>query len=182
MTKTEFKINTYTKEDAYQTLTMINSWISNIDTKISFALAFVGILIGTIFSSGIPKSLQPIFNTKKLSDIKFGQYFAAAVIIILLLMCLAVIINLLLGMKARVKEKAENDSIIYFGAISKKSLGEYQSIIGKINETEMLDDLTEQIYINSKICTKKANFYNNALIYLIISVLVWFISKTLDLL
>lgn len=31
----------YTKEDAYQNLEMINTWISSIDTKVSFALALV---------------------------------------------------------------------------------------------------------------------------------------------
>ena len=30
---------TFKKEDAFQTLSLINTWIGNIDTKISFALA-----------------------------------------------------------------------------------------------------------------------------------------------
>ena len=32
----------FKKDDAYQTLSMINTWIGNIDTKISFALALAG--------------------------------------------------------------------------------------------------------------------------------------------
>ena len=40
----------FKKEDAFQTLSMINTWIGNIDTKISFALALAGVLIGMIFS------------------------------------------------------------------------------------------------------------------------------------
>ena len=38
----------FRKDDAYQTLTLINTWIGNIDTKISFALALAGVLIGVI--------------------------------------------------------------------------------------------------------------------------------------
>ena len=38
----------FKKEDAFQTLSMINTWIGNIDTKISFALALAGVLIGMI--------------------------------------------------------------------------------------------------------------------------------------
>ena len=34
----------FKKDDAYQTLSMINTWIGNIDTKISFALALAGVL------------------------------------------------------------------------------------------------------------------------------------------
>ena len=41
----------YTKEDAYKTLEIINSWICNIDTKVSFSLALIGVLITLIFNS-----------------------------------------------------------------------------------------------------------------------------------
>ena len=45
----------YSREDAYKTLEIINGWIGNMDAKISFSLAFVGILVGYIFSNGMPK-------------------------------------------------------------------------------------------------------------------------------
>ena len=32
------------KENVFTTLALINSWISNIDSKISFMLAFLGVL------------------------------------------------------------------------------------------------------------------------------------------
>lgn len=47
---------TFKKDDAFQTLTLINTWTGNIDTKISFALALVGVLIGMIFSNGLPNA------------------------------------------------------------------------------------------------------------------------------
>ena len=40
----------FKKEDAYETLGIINTWIGNMDTKVSFALALAGVLIGVIFA------------------------------------------------------------------------------------------------------------------------------------
>lgn len=34
----------FEKEDAYRSLEMVNTWINNLDTKVSFALALVGAL------------------------------------------------------------------------------------------------------------------------------------------
>ena len=67
----------FKKDDAYQTLSMINTWIGNIDTKISFALALAGVLIGMIFSGGIPNAFQRITQVSKLSELNGGEIFAA---------------------------------------------------------------------------------------------------------
>lgn len=40
----EFIESDYTKDDSYKTLQTINTWISNIDTKVSFTLAFIGVI------------------------------------------------------------------------------------------------------------------------------------------
>ena len=42
----------YSKEDAYQTIDLINSWINNVDTKTSFALAYAAVLMGFAFANG----------------------------------------------------------------------------------------------------------------------------------
>ena len=54
--------NSYTKEDLYKKLELVNSWISNIDNKISFILGFVGIFIGFIISKGTPDIFIDISN------------------------------------------------------------------------------------------------------------------------
>ena len=45
----------FDKEDAFETLGIINTWIGNIDTKVSFSLALSGALIGVIFDKGMPR-------------------------------------------------------------------------------------------------------------------------------
>lgn len=54
--------NSYTKEDLYKKLELVNYWISNIDSKISFILGFVGIFIGFIISKGTPDIFIDISN------------------------------------------------------------------------------------------------------------------------
>ena len=41
--------NKFSKEDAYQALELTNSWTNNADTKISFVLAYIAVLIGFVF-------------------------------------------------------------------------------------------------------------------------------------
>ncbi len=41
----------FTKEDSKEFFDNINNWISNIDSKISFALAFSGIFLLNVFSN-----------------------------------------------------------------------------------------------------------------------------------
>ena len=66
---------TYTKDDAYHSLEMINTWINNMDTKVSFALALTGVLIGIIFGTGIPKALQKVGEVSKLAELKRYKVF-----------------------------------------------------------------------------------------------------------
>ena len=44
----------FKKGDAYETLSIINTWVGNMDTKVSFALALAGVLIGVIFERVCP--------------------------------------------------------------------------------------------------------------------------------
>ena len=75
----------FNKEDAYQALSLINTWVSNIDTKTSFALALVGVLIGMIFSDGIPNAFQKIAEVSKLAELNGGEILAAILVVLLYL-------------------------------------------------------------------------------------------------
>jgi hypothetical protein len=56
--------NKFSKEDAYRALEITNSWINNADTKISFALAYMAVLIGFIFynTGTIPNAFQSFLD------------------------------------------------------------------------------------------------------------------------
>ena len=57
----------YEKEDAYKTLEIINSWINAMDTKASFLLAYIAVIMGFVFTSGIPH----VFEVINASNISF---------------------------------------------------------------------------------------------------------------
>lgn len=79
--------NTYTKEDLFKKLEVVNFWITNIDNKISFILAFVGIYIGFIISKGTPNVFKDISNIaiKDIVTLNFGQVFSILIIVIMYL-------------------------------------------------------------------------------------------------
>ena len=75
----------FKKEDAYETLGIINTWIGNMDTKVSFALALAGVLIGVIFEKGIPNAFERITEVSTCRIIwrrNYSSHFGCAAIFI----------------------------------------------------------------------------------------------------
>lgn len=169
------EIQAYCKEDAYKTLEIINGWIGNMDAKISFALAFVGILIGYIFSNGLPKAFEKIVNVTKLSELSGGEVLAAVVVLLLYLISFASICCLMVAVLVRIKNTNGTASIFFFGTIGKMELENYMHKVDNTTEKEIIADLEEQIHTNSRICTKKAKWYNRGIMLLVLTVFLWFI-------
>ena len=171
----------YEKEDAYQSLSMINAWIGNIDTKVSFALALGGVLIGLIFEKGIPSAFKRIAEVSKLAELNGGEIIAAILVGLLYLFSFLSIISFIWAIIARVKNINNVSSIFFFGSIAGMELENYIERANGITEEEVIKDLEEQIYINSKICSQKAKWYNIGVKLLAITIILWFISMTLSL-
>lgn len=163
------------KEDAYRILEIINSWISNIDTKVSFALTLSGALIGFIFSIGLPNIFRIIGEISKLKELSGGVIIGAIFICLLYITSLISVIYFMLAITARVKNHNNTQSIFFFGSIGKMELSDYKTNTNKINQQEILEDLKEQIHTNSMICNKKARYYNTGIRFLLVTVILWFI-------
>jgi len=169
---------TFKKEDAFQTLSLINTWIGNIDTKISFALALVGVLIGVIFSSGLPNAFQKIMQVSKLSELNGGEIFAVLLVGLLYCASFLSIVSFMWAIIARVKNMNNATSVFFFGSISTMELQNYREKANHMTEQELIDDLEEQIHTNSRICNQKAKWYNNGIKFLLITIILWFICMT----
>lgn len=165
----------FKKDDAYQTLSMINTWIGNIDTKISFALALAGVLIGMIFSGGLPNAFQRITQVSKLSELNGGEIFAALLVGLLYCASFLSIVSFMWAIIARVKNLNNASSLFFFGSIGATELQIYKDKANQITEQDLIDDLEEQIYTNSRICNQKAKWYNNGIKFLLITIILWFI-------
>lgn len=165
----------FAKEDAYQSLEMINTWISNIDTKVSFALALAGVLIGIIFEKGFPKALQRICEVSKLAELSGGEIIASILVCLLYIVSFLSIVSFMLAIIARVKNLNNAPSIFFFGSVGKMSLQNYMEKVCQMSEEQILLDLEEQIHTNSRICSQKAKWYNIGIKFLVITIVLWFI-------
>ena len=160
----------FKKEDAYETLGIINTWIGNMDTKVSFALALAGVLIGVIFEKGMPSAFERITEVSKLAELSGGEIIAAILVALLYLSSFISILCFMLSIIARVKN-----------LIGNMTLENYKSAVKDMDEKEMIDDLEEQIHTNSKICSLKAKWYNKGIKFLLATVILWFVCMIFQL-
>lgn len=163
----------YNKEDAYQTLELINFWISNIDTKTSFALAYVAVLMGFAFAHGTPTVFKEIMDT---CPPAMASIFKLILVLALYGASMGATIHLFLAVIARVKNDSGKTSLLFFGAISEMSLNDYKSKILNMDDKDITKDLLEQVHTNSKICTRKIKRYNSGIVCLIIATVICFIG------
>lgn len=173
--KAEVKVQAFTKEDAYQSLEMVNTWISNMDTKVSFALAIAGVLIGIIFGSGFPNALQRVCEVSKLAELNGGEIIGAILVCLLYLVSFSSIISFMLSIIARVKNLNNVPSVFFFGTIEKMNLQNYKEKLNQMTEQQIIEDLEEQIHTNSRICSQKAKWYNIGIKCLMATIVLWFI-------
>jgi len=131
----------YTKEDAYKTLEIINSWICNIDTKVSFSLALIGVLSTLIFNSELPSAFKRISEVSKLGELNGGDVIGAILVAILYILSFISIISFVLSITARVKSENNNPSIFFFGSISSMSLSQYKQKINEMSVSNIVEDL-----------------------------------------
>lgn len=164
----------YKKEDAYQSLQIINSWIGNMDTKISFALAFVSVLIGFIFSNGAPQIVNEISQIE-FSQISAIQILSVLLIIVLYLLGLVTIAIFVFALLARVQNLSDIESVFFFGDIAMNTYQNLKERMDQVTDERLLADLQSQIWINSKICSKKAKWFNIGLYCFFIAMVLYFI-------
>lgn len=146
----------FEKEDAYKSLELTNGWIGNIDTKASFLLAYLSVIMGFVVSHGFPA----IFSDKMITPIGFS-YLVKVICVIALYLSLVLSVALLLGtLTARIKGQSIKPSLLFFGEISELSLNDYKAKILNRTEDELIKDILEQIHTNAKICAQKSKFYN----------------------
>lgn len=172
---------TFKKEDAYETLGIINTWIGNMDTKVSFALALAGVLIGVIFEKGMPSAFERITEVSKLAELSGGEIIAAILVALIYLSSFISILCFMLSIIARVKNINNAPSIFFFGSIGNISLQSYKNKVNEIEEKGLIDDLVEQIHTSSKICSSKAKWYNKGIKFLLLTVVLWFVCMIFQL-
>ena len=167
----------YKKEDAYRNLDRVNGWCSNCDSKASILLTLIGVTISVVFTTDI------VLDTLKEIIGSFFIYWKDLYLKIDWLSLIIVIISctniyfmvksiywLLCSLTANIdsttmnEEGLEKKSCLFFGTISsEKSYKDFKDRTANISSDELMNDINSQIYINSKIITKKFVCYNKSI-------------------
>lgn len=167
------------KEERFKELERVDLWINNADTKISYLLAFLGIIATIIFTSeSVIQKIRICFeNLLKLNGQDIVNILSLIVIVLsihLLIFIVKCIYYLLKASNAKVNiSDINNSSTLFFGSIATNSIGQFKEKIKKQTEEELEEDIIEQIFINSKICNEKMKNYNKAIKNLKISLLMF---------
>jgi len=179
------------REELGKILERINFWISNCDTKISFALAFAGVLLAGFFSSSIiTGSLNTLIEkTAKINIASFWEVVVLIVctlVLIVFIICTVVAVTYLFkALKGAIdtsvyKESGlTSDSLIFFGTIANQTFQAFKDKTNTSDDNKMKNDLLSQIYINSKNCDNKFKLYNIGVNLLIISVILFVLLNIL---
>lgn len=152
----------------------IINWTENCDSKISIMLALLSVSISILFTSSyitnaILNLIKPIVTYCRNNIGEF--YFIAFICISSLLAALCLFtfsfIFLIKGLTANIDKTNENEnSIHFFGTLQNMDIEKYKLKIDSISDDEIKDDILNQIYICSEICTKKFKAYNKAVGYI----------------
>ncbi|MFB1100444.1 Pycsar system effector family protein [Terribacillus sp. JSM ZJ617] len=65
------------------------------------------------------------------------------------------------------------DSILFFGTIENKSFIKFKNNVTGIKKDQLVNDYLSQVYINSKICSRKFKLYNKGVNWLIASTIAF---------
>ena len=161
----------YQIEITTQTLERNLGFISNCDNKASIILTAVGVLLTIILTSEGLASIKDILK-KSLNQITFLNFIYMFVFfssVIILLSGILFLISVLIARSGISETKGSKNSLIFFGGINSfNKIANYEKAIKKMDKKDLLDDLISQIYINSKIATKKYRRYNLGLKFTVI--------------
>lgn len=142
------------KNDLETNLERVHEWIKSADQKVSIFLAFQGVVLALLFSG--------IFSwaTENLKDLSCKNLLPFISGIILVSYSIYKSTSAIIPRLAKDKKKK---SITYFGDIAKFDLGDFKKAIKETSTEEYENELTEQIYISSKIATRKHSQFRDAI-------------------
>lgn len=134
-------------------------WNKAIDTKTQIVLGLnIAMLGGLVALSPEPDE----FTTGALCGLAIGGFFP-------FLSCIQCIRGFF------PQTKGPGDSLIYFGAIAKRTLDGFRKALANETDEAYVADLEEQVYRNAQISTSKYTLVKNAILFQAIGIIPWLI-------
>lgn len=172
----------------------VNSWVLNCDQKASVLLATIGIIFAVFFSTDkvADKLFIVVPAIKKACEnndcFHFFLWIAFALLIfVTFLLVFCSIFFLLLTLKSSIKFEKYKDAVngktpfSFFGSVAGMNYSHYKSVMTQVSDSDIIEELLSQTYINSKICNRKFENFNKgnvlfrvALALLFVIILIFF--------
>ena len=153
-------------EDLNAILDRINQWIVNCDNKSMILVTLMGIIVGILFATSYIGKLLNIYSYICL-HLTFFNLFYLMISIFSISLILVGIWYIIQSFVAKTEIPTEEglitNSLIYYSTISDYEYGDYVKNVKCLDEESLKQEIISQIYINSKICTKKFENYNKGL-------------------
>lgn len=173
-------------------LDRINAWISNCDQKAGILLATIGVMITVLFATdfvgGVRKNVVCPFceywKCPNLYEFSLFRCLFFCLLVLVIIICIETSFYSLKTISATTDSKSINGdntslvskSFLFFQTIADMNYAEFKEFEG---DEKYQDDLTSQIYINSKICAAKFAQYKKALRWfygLVVCISIMFVS------
>ena len=173
-------------------LDRINAWISNCDQKASFLLAAIGVMITVLFATdfvdGVRKDVvgpfREYWKCPNMYEFSLPRCLFFISLLLTVFVCGATSFHSLKTISAATDCKSitnNNPSLVsksylFFQTIDGMNYTDFKEFGG---DEKYQDDLTSQIYINSKICAAKFAQYKKALRWfygLVVCISIMFVS------
>lgn len=159
----------YSKEEAFKVLDIVNDSIKHTDNKSAILIGLITLLIGLT---------TKVFEAVNIISEWYNKVLCGFLILFFILYCCTVLLSIIFvslvfisrykAEKYRKSKKLKGNSLLFFGDIDKMGSEEFKKKVSSVSEEEFINEINEQIVINSAISKKKAFYFNFALLFSLI--------------
>lgn len=161
--------DTYSKDEAFKVLEIVNDSIKHTDNKSAILMGLIALLIGLT---------TKVFEAVRIISDWNNKVLSGFLLLCFILYCGSVLLSIIFSSlvfvsryKAEKYIKQKNlkgNSLLFFGDIDKMGYKGFKDKLSSMSDEEFIDEINEQIIINSAISKKKAFYFNFALLFSLI--------------
>ncbi len=157
---------TYSKDEAFKVLEIVNDSIKHTDNKSAILMGLIALLIGLT---------TKVFEAVHIISDWDNKVLCGFLLLLFILYCGSIL--LAIGFSSLVfvsrykpekyikQKNLKGNSLLFFGYIDKMGYKGFKDKSSSISDEEFIDEINEQILINSSISKKKAFYFNLALLF-----------------
>ena len=171
---------TYSKEEAFKVLELVKESIKHTDNKSAILMGLITLLIGLT---------TRIFEVVHIISVWNNNVLCAFLLLLFILYCIAVFLSIIFASLVFVsrykaekyikQKKLKGNSLLFFGDIDAMGYEEFKRKSSSLTDEDFINDINEQIIINSAISKKKAFYFNFALLFSFILLVLTFLLLVL---